>query len=250
MEQYRHLWSLVRRDNLAPVRSYTNWNSRYNDRLKQIEPYRKYFIICEVANTETWYFRKLIDLKKKLQIHSLIDIILLEKTGKDKDISFPRQLIEFAEEQKNEDNVSFDLHRDKMIIVFDGDIFENKVTDYDEVIALGEKDNILAVSNPSFELFLLLHYKNSFQEDIEPHIDKIIRNEKIGNQRYIYHLLLKRTGINSKKNPKIGELAKYVDIAIEQEKRINEDIHQCKGNVTCNIGKIISMIRNDSIKIN
>ncbi len=105
-----------------------------------------------------------------------------------------------------------------MIIVFDGDIFENKVTDYDEVIALGEKDNILAVSNPSFELFLLLHYKNSFQEDIEPHIDKIIRNEKIGNQRYIYHLSLKRTGINSKKNPKIGELAKYVDIAIEQER--------------------------------
>lgn len=31
-----------------------------------------------------------------------------------------------------------------MIIVFDGDIFETKVTDYDEVIALGEKNNILA----------------------------------------------------------------------------------------------------------
>jgi len=250
MVRYQYFQSLVRRDRLAPVRSYTNWNSRNSDRLKQIEPYRKYFIICEGANTETWYFKKLIDLKKELQIHSLIDLCLLEKTGKDKDISFPRQLIEFAESQKDDVKISFDLNRDKMIIVFDGDIFETKVTDYDEVIALGEKNNILAVSNPSFELFLLLHYKNSFQEDIQPHIEEIIKNEKIGNQRYIYHLLLKRTGINSKKNSKIGELARYVDIAIEQEKKINEDIHQCKGNITCNIGKIISMIKNDSIKIN
>lgn len=30
------------------------------------------------------------------------------------------------------------------------------------------------------------------------------------------------------------------------EKKINEDIHACKGKVTCNIGKIIEEIRNDS----
>lgn len=39
-----------------------------------------------------------------------------------------------------------------MIIVFDGDIFETKVTDYDEVIALGEKNNILAVKNDSIKI--------------------------------------------------------------------------------------------------
>lgn len=43
----------------------------------------------------------------------------------------------------------------------------------------------------------------------------------------------------------IGELAKKIDIAIEQEKKINEDIHKCKGQVTCNIGKIIEQIKND-----
>ena len=87
---------------------------------------------------------------------------------------------------------------------------------------------------------------DGFCHDIKSHIEEIIKNEKIGNLRYIYHLLLKKTGINSK----IGELARYVDIAIEQEKKINEDIHQCKGNITCNTGEIISMIKNDSIKIN
>ena len=47
---------------MAPVRSYTNWNSRTTDEEEQIEPYRKYFFICEGANTETWYFKKLIDI--------------------------------------------------------------------------------------------------------------------------------------------------------------------------------------------
>ena len=69
---------------MAPVKSYTNWNSRATDEEEQIEPYRKYFFICEGANTETWYFKKLIDIRKSLNIHPLIDIRLLEKTEEDK----------------------------------------------------------------------------------------------------------------------------------------------------------------------
>ena len=67
-----------------------------------------------------------------------------------------------------------------------------------------------------------------------------------GHRLSLIHILLARTGINPKKNSEIGELAKKVDVAIEQEKKINEDIHACKGKVTCNIGKIIEEIRNDS----
>lgn len=233
---------------MAPVRSYTNWNSRKTDSEEQIEPYRKYFFICEGANTETWYFRKLIDIRRSLNIHPLIDIRLLEKTEEDKDISFPRKLIDFAESQKENSEIMFDKERDKMIIVFDADIFEEKVLDYDEVIALGETDNILAVSNPAFELFLLLHFEDAYTKDIKPNMEQIIKNKKDGNQTFIYKLLLARTGINSKRNSAIGELAKNVDVAIVQEKKINEDIHNCKGKITCNIGKIIESIRNDAGK--
>ena len=101
---------------MAPVRSYTNWNSRTTDEEEQIEPYRKYFFICEGANTETWYFKKLIDIRKELNIHPLIDIRLLEKTEGDRDISFPRRLIEFAENQKENPEISFDKEQDKMIL--------------------------------------------------------------------------------------------------------------------------------------
>ena len=170
---------------MAPVRSYTNWNSRNTDEKDQIEPYRKYFFICEGANTETWYFKKLIDIRKELNIHPLIDIRLLEKTESDRDVSFPRRLIEFAEDQKENPEISFDKERDKMIVVFDGDIFEEKVLDYDELIAEGEKSNILAVSNPAFELFLLLHYKNSYEDDIEPNAEQFIKNQKDGHQTFI-----------------------------------------------------------------
>ncbi len=230
---------------MAPVKSYTNWNSRATDEEEQIEPYRKYFFICEGANTETWYFKKLIDIRKSLNIHPLIDIRLLEKTEEDKDISFPRKLIAFAESQKDNKEIAFDKERDKMIVVFDADIFETKVQDYDDVVAEGEKNNILAVSNPAFELFLLLHFENSYEQEILPNQEKIIKNEKEGNQTFIYKLLLSKTGINSKKNSQIGELAEKVDIAIMQEKKMNEDIHDCKGKITCNIGKIIESIRND-----
>lgn len=230
---------------MAPVKSYTNWNSRATDEEEQIEPYRKYFFICEGANTETWYFKKLIDIRKSLNIHPLIDIRLLEKTEEDKDISFPRKLIAFAESQKDNKEIAFDKERDKMIVVFDADIFEAKVQDYDDVIAEGGKNNILAVSNPAFELFLLLHFENSYEQDILPNQEEIIKNEKEGNQTLIYKLLLSKTGINSKKNSQIGELAEKVDIAIMQEKKVNEDIHDCKGKITCNIGKIIESIRND-----
>ena len=87
------------------------------------------------------------------------------------------------------------------------------------MVAEGEKNNILAVSNPAFELFLLLHYENSYEDDIEPNTEQIIKNEKDGHQTFIYKLLLARTGINPKKNSAIGELAKNIEIAIEQEKK-------------------------------
>ena len=157
---------------------------------------------------------------------------------------YPMQLIDFANKQKKK--IGFHKKWDKMIVVFDADIFEKKVTNFQEVVALGEKENILAISNPSFELFLLLHFKDAYEKDILPNMDAIIKNEKVGNHTFIYHLLWKRTGKNSKKNPEIGELATQIGIEIEQERKINQDIHDCQGKITCNIGKIIEMIRGDA----
>ena len=230
---------------MAPVRSYCNWNQRTSDTNEKIEPYRKYFFICEGANTETWYFESLIDNKKTLGINPNIDIRFLEKTDEDKDISFPRRLIEFAEEQKENPDISFDVEMDRMIIIFDADIFETKVNGYDEVLELGEKNNLIGISNPAFELFLLLHYQDAYEKYIKPHETDIISNQKVGNQRFIRALFTEVSGINPKKNKKVGELAKQIVCAITEESKINEDILKCSGRVTCNIAKIIDDIRNN-----
>ncbi len=88
------------------VHIYSSWNRRQSDEEPQIEPLRKYFFICEGANTETFYFRKLIDSRKELGIHPLIDLALLEKTGEDRNLSYAKNLVAFAFRQKGKE--SFD----------------------------------------------------------------------------------------------------------------------------------------------
>lgn len=231
---------------MPPIRTYTDWNKRPSDHEDQMEPFRKYVFICEGANTEVWYFRKLIDLRKRLGIHPLIDIRLWEKTEGDQDITYPRKLIEFAEARKADAELAFDRNHDRMIIVFDADIFSAKVTGYEDVVSLGEQyGDLLGITNPNFELYLLLHFTGAYEEDILPNAERLLRNEKVGNMRLSYSLLLTRTGINSKTNEAIGDLAEKVETAIEQEKHLNQDVHACLGQLTSNIGSLIEMIRAD-----
>ena len=228
-----------------PVHTYTNWNSRPSDLEEQIEPYRKYFFICEGADTETFYFKRLIDLRKQLGIHPLIDIRLWEKTDEDRNLSFAKKLADFAEKQKQNPDNDFDSERDKMVIVFDGDIFEEKVQGYDELIASIEENDIAAVTNPGFELFLILHVEGSYERNIKGHETEFLSMDERGRYSYAYNVLLELTGINAKTNSKIGELADNVFVAIAQEKMINQDIYQLKGNVSSNVGKIIESIINE-----
>jgi hypothetical protein len=228
-----------------PVRTYKNWNRRSSDLEEQIEPLRKYYFICEGANTETFYFKKLIDLRKNLGIHPLIDIRLWEKTDKDRNISFAKNLVEFANKQKELVENDFDVEHDRMIIVFDGDIFEEKVEGYDKLIEDIEKSDIAAVSNPNFELFLLLHKEGSYEDYIKGREEDFLKMFD-GKYSYAKDVLLNITGMNSKKNPQIGDLAKDIMIAIKQEKYINQDIHNIKGRISSNIGLIIEGIIKDN----
>jgi hypothetical protein len=223
-----------------PIESYPTWNVRPSDLKEKIEPYRKYIFICEGAKTEPSYFANLIDLRKQLGIHPLIDLRLWKKTGKDKDISYPKKLYEFAQEQKALEINEFDPEYDKMIIIFDADIFEEKVQGYDELIQAIEKTDIAGITNPAFELFLLLHIPNSFETDI------LGQEEKFFQGNYAYHCLLQHTGMNAKKNENIGTLAANIKTAIEQEKKLNQDIHCAKGKITSNIGHIIEQILNEN----
>ena len=55
---------------------------------------------------------------------------------------------------------------------------KEKVKDFDEVVAFGENNNILGISNPAFELFLLLHYKDAYEKYIRPNEKEIILTKR------------------------------------------------------------------------
>lgn len=136
-----------------------------------------------------------------------------------------------------------------MIVIFDADIFETQQNNYNEILELGKKHNILGVTNPSFELFLLLHYANSVDEIIIPESKNILKNAWVGKnknrRRYIEDLFRKKAKMCPKTNIAISKLAYDISIAIQQEEKINNDIINCKGIVTSNIGCIIKSIIDD-----
>lgn len=236
---------------MSPIRTYpTKWNIRASDNKEQIEPYRCYYFICEGKNTETWYFTSFINKRKELEIKPTIHLHFLEKTGCDENLSSPKKLLELIEKVKNEEVVDFDINHDKFVVVFDADIFESQQNGYDEIIAEGIKNGYkLGVTNPSFELFLLLHYDNSYKTYIVTKRDDIINNKKVGKKRYITKLFSEVSGMNPKTNAKIGELVDKIKIAIEQEKQINNDITDCRGKITSSIGCILEeIINNDDEK--
>lgn len=239
---------------MAPIRTYNNWNSRSSNNIEQVDPYKHYYFVCEGQNTEQWYFEKFIDLRKDFGIPSLISIDYLEKTEEHRGWSNPKKILELATTSRKAGDITFDPKRDTMILVFDADIFENeKGSKYEEFIAEATKENVVCVTNPSFELFLLLHYPNSYEELIHPNQEEILKNDWIGKgkkrMRYIEKLFRQKSGLKPKQTAEVGNLAKDVLIAIAQEQKLNNDIRLCKGRLTSNIGVVIQSILDDKCEV-
>ena len=226
---------------MAPLREYSDWNVREAED-EERDLYKTYYLICEGENTEKFYFEKIINIRKELGIASNIRITYLEKIDEDRTASNPKKLIELAEKYIAEHEDSFDTELDKIILVFDLDIYEENHATFDDIIETAkEKDYLLAVTNPSFELFLMLHRPNSLTDIINPNEDDIINNAWVDKgqgkrKRYINDLFCNTFGIDPKSDETVGELANCLNVAIEQEKFINQDYTKSHGVLTSNIG--------------
>lgn len=242
---------------MPPVREYSNWSERASDYREEVEPLRKYVFICEGSKTEVHYFKWLVDYCKLLDLHPLVDLRLWEKIGDDESSSNPMRLIQFAHDEKKNPELKYHKGFDRMVIVFDLDIYcrvgegrtgaEECAQEFEKLKSVAADDDILAVSNPSFELFLLLHYDDAYERIIKPHKVELLENRKIGDRRYAERLCSDVFKMNPKKNPKIGELALRVNTAIEQEKYLNQDIERALVVLTSNVGSVIDAIQRDRL---
>lgn len=207
-----------------------------------------YYIICEGLNTEMIYFRGVSNNTKALGIDNTVCIIPLEKTEEHSSWSDPIKLIELADNYRTrlkEDPNSTYNDEDRFVIVFDIDIFNRgKKSRLEDILKTKKDDEIFVLSSPCFDLWLLLHQSGSLEEHILPNEPTILKNRKVSNKHtQTSKMASDILGFNTKGTYEFGVLLPNIDIAIEQEKKICQEMNEMTCKIGSNVGMFITEMR-------
>lgn len=173
----------------------------------------------------------------------------MKKKGEEAGQSSPQGILKIAMKYKADLKAqnAFAEETDKMVIIFDLDrlISKKQRVLYNEILHTCSEENIYpAVTNPAFELFLMLHFRNSVENVIIPDNAAILANKKVrpGKRRYIDKLLSDKYGINAKKKTTFYNEVENVSTAISNEKHdiINNSPANGFNFLTSNIGCLIA----------
>jgi hypothetical protein len=231
---------------MGPLREFRSLTIRFDEDI-QIEPLRRYYLIFEGANTERKYFQGINNNRKELGINGQIELIILHKEGDISSYSHPRKLLDLIEGKKRslKNDGKFDKVIDRFVIVFDRDSYE-KADDYIEFIQKASFDNILTVTSPCFELWLILHYENAVGNYILPNSDCLLKNEKVSNlHTYASRLFSELARTNSKSGSFFNKIKDKIDIAITQEKELEQNILNMSTSLGSNVGILLEQMRED-----
>lgn len=131
-----------------------NRNRRPARRAQQIEPRERILVLCEGKNTEPQYVR---GFRRWCQ-NSLVDVVIAGAHGVPLTlVREAKRLMEDARERAKRERDEF-LSYDSVWCVFDVDEHPNVPEAVDMACANGIE---LAISNPCFELWLLLHFREN-----------------------------------------------------------------------------------------
>lgn len=207
-----------------------------------------YYIVCEGQNTEWVYFTSLCNYKRELGIHNAIKIVPLEKTGMHQGWSNPKKLFELAEQKRAElkaDANSTYSEGDKFVVVFDLDIYNGPAGGgFTELLSAAKEDEIIVVTNPCFDIWLLLHVPDAYAQHIQGDEKQILCNSKISNKHtYTSKKVSDILGFNTKGNFRCESVLKNIDNAIKEERQICEDEKTMLDKIGCNMGVFITELR-------
>lgn len=135
--------------------------------------------------------------------------------------------------------VTYEEGYDKICLIADRDKQIFKEDQYDYVVkTCKEKGYNFYISNPCFELWLLMHYDDILDMDRE----KLFTNPKEtprAKKRFLEkQLSLLMKGYN-KNNLQFAKIVDKVSVAIENEKQFCENIEALKTELGCNVGLLI-----------
>ncbi|GGH65009.1 hypothetical protein GCM10008014_43980 [Paenibacillus silvae] len=231
---------------MTPLREMRTWTTRYDNEM-DIDPLRRYYLIFEGKNTEKQYFRGIDNNRKELGINNAIEIVILSKEGEIRDYSHPSKLLELIQNKKQEllQSGLYEEEIDEFVIVFDRDSFDTKEKYLEFVQSAGE-DNILTVTNPCFEIWLILHYEDAINHYIIPQKEDILKNEKVSRvHSRTSHIFSEISGMNPKTALNFEKLKIYVERAVQAEKLLEQDVQGMADEIGSNVGRLIEKMRED-----
>lgn len=189
----------------------------------------------EGNDTEQIYFEEFKDSEKFND--DLIYLHLLKRPKSDTNSAPNHVFKKLKKEAKDEYN--FNEH-DELWMVIDTDRWKN----IPEIIEECKKlDNMfVAVSNPCFELWLLLHIKN-VSDYKEEELELILRNAKVTSKKnYLDVKLTEILGSYNKSNPKPELFIPQLKIAIDQAKRLNAKNEDFPTSLGSHVYKIVEKL--------
>lgn len=170
----------------------------------------------------------------------------MERTGNERNQSAPKKLLEQARLIRgNAEAFGFDPETDRIVVLFDADVYKGDSERYASDFSMFSGVAEVAVTNPSFELYLLLHLDDALEKYVLPNEEEILGNGYVGGKRrYVEKLASDVLGFNVKRNEKVGELARRFGVAVMNERALNQDPSQSIGRLTSNVGaRIMEIMR-------
>ena len=207
------------------------------------EPERAIIIACEGENTEPEYFEA---IKEKLSdyISVLIEIKIVERSVAG---SQPKKVVCNLENFIH-DKYDYKPDNDELWVVWDREVekdFQRKKDIIEMIPKCKEKNYNIALTNPLFEFWLLLHIIDDVYDIYDRKI--LLENEwQSKNRRFIDKELstLLDKGYNKKKDKFNKDIVSKENIlrALEQEKLFENEIEEIIDNLGSNVGDLIRKI--------
>jgi hypothetical protein len=200
-----------------------------------IEKEKIIVLAFEGNDTEQIYFEEFKDSEK---FNDELIYLHLLKRPKENTNSAPNHVFKkLKKEAKDEYNFN---ENDELWMIIDTDRWKNISEIIEECKKL--ENMFVAVSNPCFEFWLLLHIKSITEYSIAE-LDLILKNSKVTSKKnYIDVKLTEILGSYNKSNPKPERFIPYLKKAIDQAKELDSENEEYPKKIGSHVYKIIEKL--------
>ncbi len=232
------------------IRETTSLFNRYpTRRVESVDPFKTYYLIMEGTNTEPSYFRLLEKNLMKMKIHNHIRLVYLERTANDVGSNSPKQLFNFLMDFMANKKIDHAVYA----MIFDRDSFKNysdPKTSYLDFIKKVKKTNVkMVVSSPCFEIWLLLHYPNAYEEIIKQQTNELFYNVRISSSyTYISKLVDTIFGFNPKSYIP-NDFINHLPIAMQERYFLSTNLEELGDELGETVGDLILELQYDQRKL-